>query len=117
SIMPSSKINTTDTIHPNARTKRGQIEIYRYSQASVPLKILIEIANFVGFSQAGTPVMMRSSRKIPAADAMNAANIKNDVAVNGELEDQAFPISVSIPNRVITHDPNVDYVNIFNHKC
>ena len=49
-----------------------------------------EIANFVGFSQAGTPVIVRGSRKIPTADGTNATSISKAVNVRGGLEAHAF---------------------------
>src|SRR3954464_10268467 len=64
----------------------------------------MEIANLAGFSQAGTPVMVLGSRKIPATESANTGSIKKDTAVKALLPLQNL-LNCSI---------EVDYVNIVN---
>src|SRR5713226_3421377 len=61
----------------------------------------VEIANFAGFSHAGTPVMVRWSRKMPAKQAANVTNMRIAVAVRGTLPVQALRISVEMRFREI----------------
>src|SRR3989475_5352893 len=85
----------------------------------------VEIANLAGFSQAGAPVMIRSSRAIPAREPAKTSSINSAVAVSGALSDQAFLTSWEIVRTNIWGPPlmltastfeyyrlNVDDVNI-----
>src|SRR3989442_8837625 len=73
----------------------------------------VEIANLAGFSQAGAPVMIRSSRAMPAREPAKTSSINSAVAVSGALSDQAFLNSWEIVRTNIWGSSfNVDCVHI-----
>src|SRR5688572_11186665 len=49
----------------------------------------MEMANFIGLSQAGTPVMTRGSSRSPARDTARTSSIVAPTKASGRLEDQA----------------------------
>src|SRR4028118_1773622 len=49
----------------------------------------MEMANFIGLSQAGAPVMTRGSSRSPARDTARTSSIVAPTKASGRLEDQA----------------------------
>src|ERR671917_1179502 len=51
----------------------------------------IEMANFIGLSQAGAPVMTRGSSRSPARDTARTSSIVAPTKASGQLEDRTRP--------------------------
>src|SRR5215212_2643312 len=51
----------------------------------------MEMANFIGLSQAGAPVMTRGSSRSPARDTARTSSIVAPTKASGQLEDRTRP--------------------------
>src|SRR4028118_2215701 len=60
----------------------------------------MEMANFIGLSQAGAPVMTRGSSGSPARDTARTSSIVAPTKASGRLEDQARPSRSRGPDAV-----------------